>query len=768
MAQALAFRGSANGAALILGAGIGAKSIAASGGGGGPWGSENGSLSFTERTHTVRTAPGPMRVKATVTGLTHDAADANHDPAYTQITYIWTLQKWNGSAYVTATLPAFTNPRLVTGWNNPNTMYNREVTFSITEPGQYRAHCLAVDRNGDWGEGTSTVYTYDDPDTVYATTQTYVVSDGADYTGKPTGAVEITSSGVQSAINGSTSGSPRRILFRAGETFTSLRMLLGSGDYVPFIGSFGTGAKPIFDHDAIDSNNWEHFHVESGYSGDQVTLNGLDLRGGWDATTETWEYLYGAIDLRKGIDFFAHDSISSATISGTSQSDGAWWCFSDCDLSGRGYCVLSADDPNSDWEFIGCAIERPADALQGGPKDGFHNINAAVRIEAAQRLHTAACSYYNCSGWSGNPSNNNPCLRYGQDGPAAGYDVSIDRCTFEGGFRTIDIDKNVGTGNPGNIVIDKVLLVGTSRTISYFIHSTNSGMCVRNALAVLPDVDYFADGVVTNAVADYLVNTALDSTNSDNLTYPIEIYGSSFIILTQQAQENGRLIPLIHRDEFSNATDVTEENNVLHAPDITPANAVTTFDPLDEATAVPGYTPKYPGVRYGYEKVTFILSTYSGSDVVDGGTFELPFADIPQRDVYDVQNGGVLTKAQWDTLLAVDDRHLLKIGSVEHSLDGYFSVSTSATGVVITNDSGGTWLGTDTFVLRLDRKSRLDTDLPMLTQYATGATDIKTGRPQTGSSAITGAANSGLIPYDDFFGNVRDHTAMVKGALLAA
>lgn len=76
-------------------------------------------------------------------------------------------------------------------------------------------------------------------DTTFSTTNTTCVSTSGDFTGKPTGASEVTSSDFDVALAAAL-GSGKRVLFRGGETFTSTAKVSFTGS-LAHIGSFGTG-----------------------------------------------------------------------------------------------------------------------------------------------------------------------------------------------------------------------------------------------------------------------------------------------------------------------------------------------------------------------------------------------------------------------------------------------------------------------------------------------------------------------------------------------
>lgn len=101
-------------------------------------------------------------------------------------------------------------------------------------------------KDGDATTTEEVEITVDDPDTVFSGTNTICFSTTGTFTGKPTGASEVTTSDFDVAINNNIA-SGKRLLFRRGETFTSSTEaqidVAGPG----IIGAFGSGAKPLIE-----------------------------------------------------------------------------------------------------------------------------------------------------------------------------------------------------------------------------------------------------------------------------------------------------------------------------------------------------------------------------------------------------------------------------------------------------------------------------------------------------------------------------------------
>jgi hypothetical protein len=113
-------------------------------------------------------------------------------------------------------------------------------------PGTYTVTMWAYDGTRVFGPLTQTI-TATDPNTVYPGTSTVCVSTSGDFTGAPAGATLVTSGALSTILNTYATNS-KRVLFRAGETFTaatSISLGQNGGRNDLYIGAFGAGAKPV-------------------------------------------------------------------------------------------------------------------------------------------------------------------------------------------------------------------------------------------------------------------------------------------------------------------------------------------------------------------------------------------------------------------------------------------------------------------------------------------------------------------------------------------
>lgn len=114
-------------------------------------------------------------------------------------------------------------------------------------PGDYTWTLTVTDEDDTVSTYSGTI-NVTDPDVVFAGTDTICVSAAGDFTGAPTGALEVTSSDFDATLVAYLA-SGKRILFRRGETFTlDTEVDLEADILEAHVGAFGSGAKPRIDH----------------------------------------------------------------------------------------------------------------------------------------------------------------------------------------------------------------------------------------------------------------------------------------------------------------------------------------------------------------------------------------------------------------------------------------------------------------------------------------------------------------------------------------
>ena len=116
------------------------------------------------------------------------------------------------------------------------------------QPGVYRVGVRARNSAGQVADAWVDI-TVTDADTVYAGTNTVVISMGGDFTGAPAGAEQISFASAWPSFQ-----SNKRYLLKSGDDFTALGMLTIRDRSNFQLASFGAGAKPIVSQVFIDQH----------------------------------------------------------------------------------------------------------------------------------------------------------------------------------------------------------------------------------------------------------------------------------------------------------------------------------------------------------------------------------------------------------------------------------------------------------------------------------------------------------------------------------
>lgn len=703
----------------------------------------------------IITAPAAIWLEAI--GLTgFDVASGpgpgeTYDPSFHEITYVWTLQG--------APLAPYAAPQnMVVGWNDPNVTYGKRAAFCFPDPGTYTIDLWAVDASGNTGTARAIIVVAP-ADSLYPGNRTVVYAGSGDFTGAPPGAVTVsTLSALQGAIHAAST--PTRVLFKRGETIMNVDLISRVGGAstgrLDHIGAWGTGTAPILRPKPFDTGNmitWRSTGPET-----QITVEGVKIEGYWDPDTETGSLGGGSPlmwrDKTTSAKILLHD-VEITNCDAQQLSANAAPCdimVADCVVRNwqqYGFFV----DKNQDGKlaFLGSRIVQSPDALNGGPKKGMSNNHGPVRITSCRWIVGDVCDMFSNDGWSGS-YDCQPCLRVGTHNNI-NTDIFLHwgRSVMENGYQIINLEgeNTSAEDNPGNFVFDRLVLIGTSRQRAKMVSVHKGGASFRNLLAFQPDTPGYIGGA--RRFFDFAAN---NPTNGNN-DAPLRVYNVTAISLQSAANENNGPMTLI--GDTGTFFNVTVENNVLHVPNS--ATPVIASAPIDTATAVTGVTPRYKGVQYNYEHVAGILA----ANVADGSAITIPYTDILIRDQNGDGPGTVTDQTYWQATEAIDTLHMFSLnGDVKHAANGEISVSFGASEVTITNISGATWTSGAKWWLALDRKSRLDSELPLQTQYATPAA-VPAGTPLAGSNA-DGGAGLGLRAHRDFYGNVRPNPAS-QGAI---
>ena len=388
--------------------------------------------------------------------------------------------------------------------------------------------------------------------------------------------------------------------------------------------------------------------------------------------------------------------------------------------------------------FIGVRAQQNVDALHGNPalgKVGLYNDHGPFRVDRIRNFSMSQCDVFSRNGWSGiTPGNaDQPCLRLNSKPTGPENKAIVDRCVMEGGWRVIAIEGQnpIEAEYPGNYLIDKALLIASSKTVQNFVFCEFGGTTVRNTIGILPNVPEYHTSNSWAGGIRLSYNNGADAANTDT---PVQIYNNTFVNLRNAANDDGDT--WVVADMASAFNNLTEENNIAYAPNIdTPVDA---DGQTDIAATLPGVTPRNKGIRSGFGFETGTL----GSDVANGGSFTLTYPAGTDQ-------------AYWTGLS--DTGHIINGVGTWYADLAEFSVAFNTSDITITNTSGEIWENGRNWRLKLDRSSQIPA---MDTTFATPSTV-----PMPRSSAV-GSGDLGLSAYDDFLGQPRPQTGDTRGALL--
>lgn len=655
-----------------------------------------------------------------------------YDPSFDKITFVWTV---TGGAALNYGVPA-----LPTAWRDGKIAYGKRVSLFFPEPDvTYTIRCWAIDNNGNWGEATTT-FTPQNADDIYPGAATICLDPSGSFTGAPAGAQNVTSvSAMQAAVNAS--AAPRRLLIARGQDIAGFTVN-GTGGGLRYIGTFGSGARPILRTAGLTGSMFSF----TGTSAPYLTISGCDCRGDWDAATETG--YPSANPLATSVSSMLHLTVWDCRFDGFSlalialRNTTAWTAsFGNTEITNwQDYGMFIAPSPLAKIALVGCDIAQHPQALNdyAGNRVGLMNQQGPIRAPGYSAFYIGATSFLSRGGWSGGIDQS--CLRLNSD-CLEGVSTIVERAVIEGGANPVAM---TGTDTsmvekPGNYLFDKTLMIAGGGKTARFATAQFGGTTIRNSLFVATD----APNKAGFSFSECVILTP-DQPDAGNYAAEVKLYSCTSLNLRSAASDQGDNPRLYNTPAF---TTFTGESNAVHAPTLdTPVVA----DTLGLTSDIPGFTARYLGTRANFPFETGTL----GSAVGNGGSFTLAYP-------------AGTNQGYWQGLPGSDNKHGLHMGDVTYyaAYGGGFAVAFEAGQVRVTNLSGTTWPGGTQWTLRLDRKSQLP------------AVDTTYGNPPTlplpvpaGGSALFTGGDLGLHAYDDFLGNVRpgpggaDHSGNARPA----
>ncbi|MEM8801046.1 MAG: hypothetical protein AAGF55_00760 [Pseudomonadota bacterium] len=680
----------------------------------------------------ARIAPTGIWFEAEVDGFATTWAKGEtgevYDPTFHDIHYTWrilTPEPW-----------AFDAPgNMIPDWNDATRAHGKKVSLFFPEPGRFTVEVIARDAEGTEARAEYPVeIAPTDPQFPGEATLAVSFDPAETWKDAPDGALKIASvAELEAAIR--RRGQPTRILFRRGQTFVLPTIRMGRAPLY-HIDAWGAGRPPLIV--PRPDNTRPVFAIFAGTRISQFTLANLDMRGLWDATTET--------GLSNGLPF----------VWKTAQRKGyyvVWGCrFSGFDMldvrvkAGTESVVLLGNSTITNWRIhgvffwgdaarlglAGMQIAQHVNALHGGRlARPLVNRGGPLRTVDGKQVYIGTCDFFSRTGWSGvaGETADQPCLRLNT---RAQRDVfyNVDRVVCEGGLQIYNMAGATVTReeDPGNYLLDKALLIGTAKTIGPFIESQFGGTTCRNVIGILPNTARKHPNPWNGSL-----RTGADVPQPGNLEAPVALYNSTFLDLRGEGDSWKLHVLRRNKAGFQNQT---LENNLVGEADL--------------AVPIPGVTPRYRGIRYGFQGIVGTLERA----IPNGDALYLPYEFVRQNTPAD-EDTPATDQAYWQANAERDVFHAFVVGNAVHqAVLRQIRVAFTPEHVVIQNTSGATWEAEARWALKLDRTSRL----PAMDERFASPETLPLPYPKQNMPA------TGLVAFDDFFGNPRGDTP-VAGAL---
>lgn len=223
----------------------------------------------------------------------------------------------------------------------PGEILKNETTGPVSahlyeEPGDYTATVTIWDGSEEAVKTVTYDITITDPDTVFSDS-TYVISSDGDFTDAPEGAIQVTSSVFDTSLSTALASGAKRILYKAGQTFSYSSTTIVTQDGPILIGSFGSGDDPIISLDETYEGYW-CIQINS----DNVKIMDLEINGNGytDPVPARGAYLGG--DNCVALRIYAHDLGYMVSPGGSNSA--IVECQSDSIVGGSGNMPIWAND----------------------------------------------------------------------------------------------------------------------------------------------------------------------------------------------------------------------------------------------------------------------------------------------------------------------------------------------------------------------------------------------------------------------------------------
>jgi hypothetical protein len=553
-------------------------------------GSGTGTVTLSiARQGNLGVAPHPVHFEVGVTGasVSEPANRTLHDPTFAGLHY---EIAFGDSGVVSDKLV-----NVAAAHNDFTRGYTKIPAHVYQTPGSYTATVTVYEEDGTFVGSDTVAVAVGDPDATFTGNRTILVGPpDANYSG-----AQVVST-IEQAVTAldalSTTG---QILVAGGSdhTLTSeIRMNANFNASGFRMGAYGTGARPII---RATPGAAELFLIRFEFNTDFV-LDGLDLRAGWNAATETGATAIGISFNQRGNS--KRGCINDCLLGGfniaiqglIATSDTSSMAIHNCRITNwQDYGLYAQENINAWWSITGSAFDQNDQAMMGGgEKLVQRNNHGPLRFTYAGNVYIDGCDTFSRNTWTVTLASQ-PSLRWNTTG---NYDptrtrLAVTRCSMEGGQPVMGIGTWQGSGFYGtDAVIEKTIIAGHSVTSS-FVNIDFAGVILRNCLMFMPNVPRMVATNWNAALSTDAASGCLDRTS------PSGIYNCTIVNLLNDANRNGASMPLVDNSGALGVWFV--QNNAFHQPNATgqPNEAI---DVSQAALATVGGTwaPRFLGKKH--------------------------------------------------------------------------------------------------------------------------------------------------------------------------
>jgi hypothetical protein len=387
-------------------------------------GSGRVAISILARTQ-AELAPDGVFFRASVDdpGIVQATGRSGYDPSFHDCTYIWDFGDPGAVSDKVVNLPA--------AHNDLNCAYGKEVGHVFTRPGRHTVTCTVYGPEGPVGSDALDIEV-GDPDRAFAPEQTILLdpdSPEAHREDRDDAEITVTATLQEARAALEALEGPGRILIRRGAVLrTDTTFWLGWTFPALRLGAFGEGPRPVIE---IGPGAEDRFIYAGGdFTGDLV-IQGLDLRGPWDAEGERGHQLVG-LDLVNAALWDDADPNPRSTVLDDCLFSGFGLAvylpqhkppgavtnthIHNCRISDwAGYAVFGGDLGDGAVSITGTTMAQNEQAPSGGSEAiGVGNSQGPMRTAERGRIYCAASDFFSRCGWTlieGIPADQS-CLRW--------------------------------------------------------------------------------------------------------------------------------------------------------------------------------------------------------------------------------------------------------------------------------------------------------------------------------------------------------------------